>query len=110
MFFQEYGLLDEGSIAKSVKYSNVVINLVGQDYHSRYPSDLDCEFERVSLRVYASPLFGGLCRHYTLKDVNVDGARNVARAAAAAGAQRLIHVSALGADVNSPSEFMRTKV
>jgi NADH dehydrogenase (ubiquinone) 1 alpha subcomplex subunit 9 len=48
-------------------------------------------------------------RHFSMADVNVDGARIVARAAAEAGVARLIHVSALGADVDSPSEYLRTK-
>jgi uncharacterized protein YbjT (DUF2867 family) len=37
------------------------------------------------------------------------GAANVARAAAAAGARRLIHISAIGADVSSDSEYGRSK-
>lgn len=41
--------------------------------------------------------------------VHVDGAENVARAAAAAGAAALVHVSAIGADPESPSEYGRTK-
>lgn len=44
-----------------------------------------------------------------MADVNIDGARNIARAARAAGATRFIHVSALGADEKSSSEFLRTK-
>lgn len=42
-------------------------------------------------------------------DVHVEGAANVAKAAQAGGAKTLIHVSALGADVNSPSVYARTK-
>ena len=41
--------------------------------------------------------------------VHVDGARNVAEAAAAAGARALAHVSAIGADPESPSYYGRTK-
>ncbi len=41
--------------------------------------------------------------------VHVDGARNVAEAAAAAGARALAHVSAIGADPESPSHYGRTK-
>jgi uncharacterized protein YbjT (DUF2867 family) len=40
--------------------------------------------------------------------VQAQGAENVARAAAAAGA-RLVHVSAIGADENSPSHYARSK-
>ena len=35
-FFQAYHLKDANSVAKVVKYSNVVINLVGRDYETRY--------------------------------------------------------------------------
>jgi uncharacterized protein YbjT (DUF2867 family) len=41
--------------------------------------------------------------------VHVDGARNVAEAARSAGAQALVHISAIGADTNSPSNYGRTK-
>ncbi|WP_337185073.1 complex I NDUFA9 subunit family protein [Phenylobacterium sp.] len=41
--------------------------------------------------------------------VHVMGARNVAEAARAAGATRLVQVSALGADSGSPSKYARTK-
>ncbi len=41
--------------------------------------------------------------------VHVDGARNVAEAAAAAGARALVHVSAIGADPDSESVYGRTK-
>jgi uncharacterized protein YbjT (DUF2867 family) len=41
--------------------------------------------------------------------VHIDGARNVAQAAAAAGAQALVHVSAIGADPESESDYGRTK-
>ena len=41
--------------------------------------------------------------------VHVDGARNVAEAAAEAGARALVHVSAIGADPESPSAYGRSK-
>ncbi|RYD48415.1 MAG: complex I NDUFA9 subunit family protein [Sphingomonadales bacterium] len=41
--------------------------------------------------------------------VHVDGARNVAEAATQAGATVLVHVSALGADLESPSAYGRSK-
>lgn len=42
-------------------------------------------------------------------EVHCEGARNVARAAAAAGAEALVHVSALGADPESDAHYARTK-
>jgi uncharacterized protein YbjT (DUF2867 family) len=41
--------------------------------------------------------------------VHVIGARNVAEAAAAAGAGALVHVSAIGADPDSPSRYAQSK-
>jgi uncharacterized protein YbjT (DUF2867 family) len=41
--------------------------------------------------------------------VHVQGARNVAEAAAAAGAEALVHVSAIGADPEAPSAYARSK-
>lgn len=45
----------------------------------------------------------------TFQRVHVEGAANVAKAARAAGVCRLIHVSAIGADPDSPAEYGRTK-
>src|SRR5690606_4167501 len=44
----------------------------------------------------------------TFASVNAAGARAVAEAAKAAGIERLAHVSAIGADLKSPSEYART--
>ncbi len=41
--------------------------------------------------------------------VHAEGAGNVARAAAACGVKRLVHVSALGADANSEANYARSK-
>lgn len=41
--------------------------------------------------------------------VHVDGARNIARAAKAFGAEALVHVSAIAADASSDSDYARTK-
>lgn len=41
--------------------------------------------------------------------LHVDGARNVAEACAAEGVESLVHISAIGADPNSPSAYGRSK-
>jgi NADH dehydrogenase len=43
------------------------------------------------------------------RKIHVDGARNVAEAAAAAGVPSLVHISAIGADPESESAYGRTK-
>ena len=45
----------------------------------------------------------------TFEEVQADGAANIAQAARAAGADALVHVSALGADNESDSEYAVTK-
>jgi len=44
-----------------------------------------------------------------MQSVHVDGARNIAEAARAEGAEALVHVSAIGADTGSQSNYGRTK-
>jgi NADH dehydrogenase len=45
----------------------------------------------------------------TFQRIHVEGAGNIARAAREAGAQRLVHISAIGADRDSPAKYGRTK-
>ncbi len=70
------------SVARAVAGAGVVINLVGLGV------------ERGAQR---------------FEQVHVEGARVVAEAAAAGGAAHLVHMSALGADPDSPSTYMTTK-
>ncbi|MBX7198423.1 MAG: complex I NDUFA9 subunit family protein [Rhodospirillaceae bacterium] len=75
-------IADDASVAAAVKGADAVINLVGVLY------------ERGKR---------------TFQALHVDGARRIAEAARAAGATHLVHVSALGADANSPSKYARSK-
>jgi NADH dehydrogenase len=45
----------------------------------------------------------------TFEDVQADGATNIAQAASAAGVRALVHVSAIGADLESDSSYAVTK-
>ncbi|MBS0232553.1 MAG: complex I NDUFA9 subunit family protein [Proteobacteria bacterium] len=45
----------------------------------------------------------------TFETIHVEGARRVAKAAKEAGAERLVHISAIGADKGSPAKYARTK-
>ncbi|MBI1250718.1 MAG: SDR family NAD(P)-dependent oxidoreductase [Alphaproteobacteria bacterium] len=45
----------------------------------------------------------------TFADVQAEGARRIAEAAAAAGVDRVVHVSAIGADLRSKSKYARAK-
>ncbi|KAF2364871.1 NAD(P)-binding domain [Trinorchestia longiramus] len=69
--FCHYHLCDEDTIAKAMKYSNVVINMIGRDWATK---------------------------NFTLNQVHVDGAARLARIAKKVGVDRFIHVSALNCD------------
>jgi len=73
---------DDASVAHAVQGADIVINLVG------------IGFERGNQRFEA---------------VHAVGAERVAKAARAAGAEALVHMSALGADPDSGSAYARTK-
>ena len=79
--FVKCDVSDAASVASAVKGANAVVNLTG------------ILFEKGQ----------------TFEDVQADGAANVARAAAAAGASALVHVSAIGADLESDAHYAVTK-
>ncbi|XP_046747656.1 NADH dehydrogenase [ubiquinone] 1 alpha subcomplex subunit 9, mitochondrial [Diprion similis] len=73
VLFHPFDLRDEDSIRKCIKYSNVVINLIGREWETK---------------------------NFKFDDVNVEGARRLARLAKEAGVERFIHLSALNASLN----------
>jgi uncharacterized protein YbjT (DUF2867 family) len=75
-------LADDEAVARAVAAADLVVNLVGI-LQERKSGD----FQRV----------------------HVEGAGRIARLAAAAGVERLVHISANGADPNSPSRYGKTK-
>jgi len=79
--FVKCDVADADSVAAAVKGSNAVINLTGILFQ----------------------------KGQTFEDVQAEGAANIARAAAHAGATALVHVSAIGADAQSESEYAITK-
>lgn len=81
VLFQPFNLKDEEAIEKAVRYSNVVINLVGRDWETR---------------------------NFNFNDVHVEGARRLARISKEAGVKKFIHVSALNCSEN-PTPFVLKK-
>jgi NADH dehydrogenase (ubiquinone) 1 alpha subcomplex subunit 9 len=73
VLFAPYDLRDEESIKKAIRYSNVVINLVGRDWETK---------------------------NFSFDDAHVKGARTLARLAQEAGVEKFIHVSALNVTSN----------
>lgn len=75
-------LRDEASIARALEATSAVVNAVG----------------------LLAPTGA-----QTFEAIHVEGARHAAKAARAAGIKRFVHISAIGADLNSPSRYARTK-
>jgi NADH dehydrogenase len=73
---------DEAAVARAVEGADAVVNLVG------------ILFER---------------GRRTFQAIHVEGAGRIAARAAAAGASRLVHVSAIGAAAGGPSRYAHTK-
>ncbi|KAG2187895.1 hypothetical protein INT44_000645 [Umbelopsis vinacea] len=78
----EVDLKDRESINEVVRHSDIVYNLIGRDYETK---------------------------NYTFDQVHVDGARAIAEACAENDVARLVHVSALNANEDSTSGFLRSK-
>jgi NADH dehydrogenase (ubiquinone) 1 alpha subcomplex subunit 9 len=83
MSFMEFDLRNTQSIEESVRHSDIVYNLIGRNYPTK---------------------------NFSLFDVNVESVERIAEACAKYDIDRFIHVSSYNADINSPSEFFRTKV
>lgn len=80
--FTEFDLRNTDSIEESVRHSDIVYNLIGRNYPTK---------------------------NFSLFDVNVEGTERIAEAVAKYDVDRFIHLSSYNADVDSPSEFFRTK-
>ena len=70
----------------------------------RKPSSIDMAVQGADAVINLVGVFGG-----DLDKVHVEGAGKAAAAARVAGANAFVHVSALGADADSPSDYGRTK-
>ena len=74
----------------------------------RYPDSLLAPAKGADAVINLVGILGPSGRQ-TFKAVQDEGARHVAEAARAAGAKAFVHMSAIGADANSPSVYARSK-
>lgn len=82
VIFIEMDLRNTASIEESVRHSDIVYNLIGRDYPTK---------------------------NFDLEDVHVAGTERIVEAVAKYDIDRFVQVSSHSADLNSPSEFYRTK-
>lgn len=78
----EFDLRNRQSIEESVKHSDIVYNLIGRDYETK---------------------------NFSFDAVHHQATQRIAEACAKYDVDRFVQVSAIGADENSPSHFLRTK-
>ena len=74
----------------------------------RYPDSIRATLEGAEIAINLVAVLVSTGRQ-TFDALHVNGARAVAKAAKEAGVKRFIHVSAIGADQNSSSNYARTK-
>jgi NADH dehydrogenase len=88
------------------------LGIVGQVHavqaNLRYPESLSAALEGATACINLVAILAESGRQ-TFQAVHVDGAAAIAAACRAAGIERLVHVSALGADPESPAAYARTK-
>lgn len=98
---KEWDLRNELQIAECVRHSDIVYNLVGRNYETKYSVLTYC-----STVYYLTAFFR---RNFDFHAVHAKGAESIARIAAENGVPRLVHVSHLNASPNSTSQFYKTK-
>ena len=77
----DFSIRDADAIKYAVERSNVVVNMVGREWETR---------------------------NFSFEDVHVEFPAKLAEICKEVGVERLVHVSALGADYDSPSAFSRS--
>ncbi|XP_068169119.1 NADH dehydrogenase [ubiquinone] 1 alpha subcomplex subunit 9, mitochondrial [Antennarius striatus] len=82
IMFMEWDARDKDAIKRAMEHSNVVINMVGQEWETR---------------------------NYRFEDVFVSIPQQIAKTAREVGIQKFIHMSHLNADIRSPSKYLRNK-
>ncbi|XP_059481212.1 NADH dehydrogenase [ubiquinone] 1 alpha subcomplex subunit 9, mitochondrial [Neocloeon triangulifer] len=89
VLFMPYDIRDDASIKKAMKYSNVVINLIGRDWETK---------------------------NFKFEDIYIDGPARIARLAKESGIEKFIHVSNISAEefpepllLSGGSKILKTK-
>ena len=78
------------------------VSAVAADF--RRPASIDLAVDGADAVINLVGVFGG-----DLDSIHVEGAAKAAAAAKAAGARAFVHISAIGTDADSPSNYSRTK-
>jgi len=94
-------LRNDDQIAECIRASDIVYNLVGRDYETKYVLTV--------LRSLKYILDKPWIRNYSFEEVHVKGAGRIARIASELNVPRFVHVSHLNASRESRSAFYRSK-
>ena len=84
-----------------MRHSDIVYNLVGRDYETKYAHPLESHRNSLTWTLRG--------RNFKFPEVHVESARRIARISAMSGVSRYVHVSHLNADHKSPSKVLRHK-
>ncbi|CAI4213319.1 unnamed protein product [Parascedosporium putredinis] len=101
---KEYDLRNTQSIEESIRHSDVVYNLIGRNYPTKYRLAQSSPASTNERKDTNGPF-----RNFTLEDVHVEGTERIVETAAKYNVDRYIHVSSYNAEPVSTSEFYATK-
>ncbi len=95
-------------LAQFLRTAGAVGQVEAVQANLRYPASVAAALDGAEMAVNASGL---RAEHgaQTYQAVHVEGAREVARAARAAGVSTFVHISGIGADSSSPSSYIASK-
>ena len=90
-----YHIQDSDSIKEVMEGTDVCVNMIGKYYETRH----------------AVPVRSGNKSfvNFTFEEIHIDAPARLAKIAKEMGVERMVHVSALGADKDSASDWLRTK-
>lgn len=96
ILFFPFQLKDEETIRRAVKYSNVVVNMVGTRINTGYVTSNVVDIQPAKY-----------FRNYSMYDTNEHGARRLARISREMGVERFVHVSALNATTEPKASYIK---
>lgn len=92
-----YSIRDEDSIKRVLEGSDIAINCIGKYYDTKHMIPYQRRGGKLSNV------------NFPLEEIHIEAPARLAELAKSVGVERFLHVSALGADEDSPIRFLSTK-